>query len=94
MAYILFFSYIAVVSTLGVILCVADKIAAKLPGCDRVREKTLCAIGLLGGAVAMLLTMLCIRHKTQHTYIMVTMGTASVLWTIVYCIIFGILLHV
>ena len=88
---IIFFGYIALISTIGVILCVYDKIASKHRGARRIREVTLCTLGLLGGALCMLLTMLWIRHKTKHTAIMVIMSTATVLWFLVYAVLFGIL---
>ncbi len=84
----LFFSYIAVISTISVVLCVYDKIASKHARGARIRERTLCLCGALGGALAMLLTMTWIRHKTQHTWMMVLMGTASLIWTLIYLIVF------
>lgn len=85
---ILFFGYIALISTLSVVLCVYDKIASKHIRRARIRERTLCLCGIAGGALAMLLTMSWIRHKTQHTGIMVLMGTASLLWTVIYSVVF------
>ena len=87
---IIFFGYIALISTIGTVLCIYDKIAAKHRGSQRVRESTLCVLGMLGAALCMLLTMLCIRHKTQHTLIMVLMSTATVVWSIAYAILFGL----
>ena len=58
--------WFAAVSALAVILTVYDKRAAKTRPRHRVRERTLLFTGLLGGAAAMLCTMLLIRHKTQH----------------------------
>ena len=84
---IAFFVYIALVSSVGVALCVYDKIVSKLPTSSRIRERTLVLLGIIGGAVAMLLTMLGIRHKTQHTAIMVIMGTASVIWSVIYAVV-------
>ena len=83
-----FFIYIALISTLGVVLCIYDKSAAKRPGTERIRERTLCLCGILGGALSMLLTMLWIRHKTQHSSIMVLMSTASLIWIFVYALVF------
>lgn len=84
---IAFFVYIAFVSTLSVALCVYDKVVSKLPTSSRIRESTLVLLGIAGGAVAMLLTMLGIRHKTQHTAIMVIMGTAAVVWSVIYAVV-------
>lgn len=88
---ILFFSYIAFMCTLGTVLCVYDKIMAQEGGM-RVSEAALCTCGALGGAVTMLFTMLWIRHKTQHTGIIVFMSTAAILWTIAYAVMLGILI--
>lgn len=85
---ILFFGFIALISTLSVVLCVYDKIASKHIRRARIRESTLCLCGLAGGALAMLLTMSWIRHKTQHTWMMVLMGAASLVWTVIYSVIF------
>lgn len=84
---ILFFVYIAVISTVSTVVCFYDKTASKT-GCVRIRESMLCTLGVIGGALCMLLTMLSIRHKTQHTGIIVLMSTASLLWTIAYLLIF------
>lgn len=57
--------WLAVISTVAVILTAADKISAKRGGW-RIPEATLMLIGLFGGALAMLITMKLIRHKTLH----------------------------
>jgi len=57
--------YLAAVSLLAVILTLRDKRAAKRSRW-RTRESTLLLVAALGGAVAMLLTMHGIRHKTKH----------------------------
>ena len=86
---ILFFSYIAFISTLGTVLCIYDKTMARRGGM-RVSERAICTCGIIGGAISMLLTMLCIRHKTQHTAIIVLMSTAALLWLLVYAIMIGV----
>ncbi len=65
-----FAAYLAAVSILAVILAAHDKSAARKHKW-RVREDTLLLVAALGGAVAMLLTMLTIRHKTKHAKFMV-----------------------
>ncbi|MBQ9841674.1 MAG: DUF1294 domain-containing protein [Clostridia bacterium] len=57
--------YLAVVSGVGMVLTFVDKHRAR---CDieRLSEDTLMLWAGLGGAAAMLLTMLSIRHKTRH----------------------------
>ena len=57
--------YLAVVSVGSVLITVLDKIAAKRHAW-RIPERTLLILGALGGAPAMLITMLLIRHKTRH----------------------------
>ena len=62
--------YIAVISIISVIVCCYDKIAAKHLTKHRTRERTLLLLCALGGSVAMLITMLIIRHKTKHVKFM------------------------
>ena len=57
--------YLAVVSVGSIIVTVLDKAAAKRHAW-RVPERTLLILAALGGAPAMLVTMLLIRHKTRH----------------------------
>lgn len=58
--------YIAAISLISVIVCIYDKIAAKHATKHRTRERTLLLLSALGGSIAMLITMLVIRHKTKH----------------------------
>ena len=58
-------AYLAAISLLAIILTVRDKRAAKRNKW-RTRESTLLLVAVLGGSVAMLLTMHVIRHKTKH----------------------------
>ena len=58
--------YLVAVSVISIIVCVYDKIAAKRFTKHRTREATLLLLCALGGSVAMLATMLIIRHKTKH----------------------------
>lgn len=62
--------YLALISLVSVIVCIYDKIAAKHNPRHRTRERTLLLFSALGGSVAMLLTMLVIRHKTRHVKFM------------------------
>jgi len=62
--------YFAVISLLAVILTIHDKSAARRHKW-RVRESSLLLVAALGGSVAMLATMLLIRHKTKHSKFMV-----------------------
>lgn len=58
--------YLALISLVAAVVTVADKIRSKKSGARRVPENTLMLLGALGGAAAMLMTMLMIRHKTRH----------------------------
>ncbi len=63
--------YLAAISLISVIVCCYDKIAAKRRPAHRTPEATLLWLCVLGGSVAMLLTMLLIRHKTKHKKFMI-----------------------
>ena len=63
-------AWFALISLIAVIVTVADKIKAKR-GKWRVPEATLMGISVFGGSVAMLVTMIMIRHKTKHMKFMV-----------------------
>lgn len=63
--------YFAVVSLVSVIITVYDKKVSKISGHRRVPEKTLLLWSLVGGSIAMYLTMLTVRHKTKHPKFMV-----------------------
>lgn len=60
-----FYVYVLLISLVTVILTVYDKISAKKRA-FRISEATLILCGVIGGAVAELITMLIIRHKTRH----------------------------
>ncbi|MBQ2545580.1 MAG: DUF1294 domain-containing protein [Clostridia bacterium] len=59
------YGYLGVISVIAVVVTIADKVKAKR-GAWRVPENTLLLLSALGGSVAMLVTMLLIRHKTKH----------------------------
>ncbi len=58
--------YLSIISVISIIVCIYDKFAAKHNPRHRTREATLLLLSALGGSVAMLVTMLIIRHKTKH----------------------------
>ena len=62
--------YLAAISLVSIIVCIYDKIAAKKFTKHRTRESSLLILSALGGSVAMLVTMLLIRHKTRHVKFM------------------------
>jgi uncharacterized membrane protein YsdA (DUF1294 family) len=63
--------YFATVSLVALGVTVYDKWAAKKRPKHRTPERTLLIISALGGSVFMYLTMLSIRHKTQHKKFMI-----------------------
>lgn len=62
--------YLAVISLVSLVVTCHDKRAARRHR-RRVPERTLLLLAALGGAVAMYITMRCIRHKTQKAKFMV-----------------------
>ncbi len=67
---IYYITYFAAISLISVIVTVYDKKAAKI-GKRRIRESTLMLLSLLGGSLAMYITMKKIRHKTKHKKFMI-----------------------
>ncbi len=63
--------YLSIISIISIIVCIYDKTAAKVAKRHRTREAVLLLLSALGGSVAMLATMLVIRHKTKHVKFMV-----------------------
>ena len=63
--------YLIFISSLAFVVTVYDKIASKRLTEYRTRERTLLLVSALGGSVAMMATMLLIRHKTRHTKFMI-----------------------
>ena len=62
--------YLLCISLIAAVYTIADKIKAKR-GTWRVPEATLFLLSLLGGSVAMYITMHLIRHKTKHLRFMI-----------------------
>ena len=58
--------YLLIISIVAFAVTVYDKWAATKRPQERTRESTLLLLSALGGSLAMLLTMLGIRHKTKH----------------------------
>lgn len=63
---LLLLAYIFTFSVIAICVTVYDKWAAKKKPTNRTPENFLLLVSVLGGSVAMLLTMLGIRHKTKH----------------------------
>ena len=70
--------YLLFINVISVILCVLDKIKARLDAW-RVPEKTLFIVSALGGAVGMYITMQLVRHKTKHKRFMIGLPLIIVL---------------
>lgn len=66
-----FWTYLAVISAISVAVCIYDKLASIAIKGHRMREALLLFLSAMGGSVAMLLTMLLIRHKTKHPKFMI-----------------------
>ena len=79
-------SYLIIISALGAIITVYDKIAAKKFPRHRIPEKTLWLIGIAGGASAEYITMKIIRHKTRHKKFMVGLPCIAALHIILIAV--------
>ena len=62
--------YLAGISLISAVVTSVDKFRASRQSGRRIPENTLMLLGALGGAGAMLITMLMIRHKTRHVKFM------------------------
>ena len=62
--------YLVAISLVAMVITIKDKCAARKDSW-RVKERTLLFVSLLGGSVAMFMTMNLIHHKTKHTKFMV-----------------------
>ena len=72
--------YIAAISLISVIVCIYDKIVSKTDRVElRIPEKTLIILSLIGGSLAMYLTMQMVRHKTKHSKFMIGIPVIMVL---------------
>jgi len=74
----------AVTSVLGIMLTLSDKSRAKKREW-RIPEWLLIGVSLLGGSVAMYLTMHAIRHKTRHAKFMVGIPIIIILQVAAIC---------
>jgi len=67
MLYTIVTGYLVVINLVGLFVMWSDKRKAK-KGAWRIKESTLFAVALLGGALGTTLGMYWFRHKTQHWY--------------------------
>ena len=63
--------WLGLISLISIVTCIYDKIAAKGLPKYRTPERTLITLSILGGSLAMYLTMQIIHHKTQHKKFMI-----------------------
>ena len=90
----IFFAYIALVSLCSIVVCVRDKRVSKKNDVKlRIPEKSLFIWSILGGSLAMFITMKLIRHKTKHVSFMVGIPLIFVLQValVAALVYFGIL---
>lgn len=73
--------YGVAISLTAIIVTVYDKLAATRNPKGRIRERSLLIVGLLGGALPMIATMLIIRHKTSKKKFMLTLPLMIMLHT-------------
>ncbi len=76
----------AVMWTVSAITAVYDKIASKKYPKKRIRERTLLLQSLFGGSIVSLLTVLAIRHKTQHKLMMAIFWISAIIWCALYAL--------
>ena len=76
--------WIGIMSLIAIVLTINDKIKAT-KGAWRIPEATLITVSLLGGSVAMYLTMHAIRHKTRHAKFMVGIPIIIILQVAAIC---------
>ena len=71
--------YSVIISVISVTVCAYDKLASKVAVHHRTREAALLGLSALGGSVAMLITMLILRHKTKHLKFMLGIPTIIII---------------
>lgn len=80
--------YLALISLISVILTVSDKRRARKHK-YRIRESVLLLFSALGGSLAMFITMLLIRHKTNHMKFMLGIPLIIVIQLVAFFVIWG-----
>ena len=85
--------YFAIISLISAIVCIYDKIISKRNRVElRIPESRLLLLSALGGSVAMLLTMLLIRHKTRHAKFMIGIPLIIALQAVILYFLFKYLI--
>lgn len=87
MLYTIVTIYLVIINLLGIFVMWSDKRKAK-KGAWRIKESTLFAVALLGGAMGTTLGMHLFRHKTKHWYfkygfpLILIVETALAVWVL------------
>lgn len=84
------FIYLIAISILAVILTIYDKICA-MSRKWRVKESTLLLLSVLGGSVAMYITMQIIRHKTRHIKFMLGIPIIIILQLLIIFLVWRVI---
>ncbi len=79
--------YFLIISIISVIVCCYDKRQARR-GKHRISENNLLYICILGGGIAMYLTMRIIHHKTRHNKFMIGIPAIIVLQTVAIFLVY------
>ena len=90
MLYEFLIAYLLIISLVAVVVTIVDKLSA-IAQKRRVPERTLLTLSLLGGSVAMLVTMLIIRHKTRKLKFMSGIP-AIILVQLILILLFAVML--
>lgn len=83
--------YLAVINLLGIFVMWSDKRRAR-KGAWRIKERTLFAVALLGGALGTTLGMYLFRHKTKHWYFKYGFPVVLIAETTLFVWLFGFVL--
>lgn len=87
-----FVLYLVLINLVAVVITAYDKLAA-VNHRRRIPERTLLLIAALGGAPAMYLTMLVIRHKTRKPLFMIGIPVIFVLELVLFWTVAHYVLH-
>ena len=82
----LLLGYLIIISIVSVIVCSYDKIQAIRRG-RRISERTLIFLSIIGGSIAMYLSMFLIHHKTKHMKFMIGLPLEIALHAAIICAI-------
>lgn len=85
-----FIYYFVVINLFSIFITVFDKLASKYRKNDRIREKTLFIVAIIGGSLFMLISMKLIKHKTKHKSFMLGLPIIILIQLILLITIFMI----